>query len=67
MSPVLPTRLAWTSLENKIRIVELKSKQEFANFDGVKLKERGFHIFYFPCLIMVSYSPVKWKTLVGLT
>lgn len=39
-SPASSTLLAWSSLlSNKIRIIELESKQEFANFDGVNLRK----------------------------
>ena len=37
-----PELLAWSSrLDNKIIIAELATKQEFANFYGVKLKNPG--------------------------
>ena len=40
------TLLAWFSgKNNKIRIVELESKQEYANFDGVKLSNLNDGIF----------------------
>ena len=36
-----PKLIAWSSiLNNKISIVELDTKQEFANFDGVKLNKK---------------------------
>ena len=36
----MPEPFAWSSgMNNKINIVELETKQEFANFDGVKLKK----------------------------
>ena len=41
-------------MNNKISIVELKSKSKFANFNGVQLKERDAGIFIFnisSCLI----------------
>ena len=37
-----PKLLAWSSYwDNKISIIELETKEEFANFDGVKLNECG--------------------------
>ena len=39
ISPTSPTLLAWSSIqENKISIVDLETKQEFVNFDGIQFK-----------------------------
>ena len=55
---ISPTLLSLSSSQNKIHIVELESKEEFADFDGVKLNNRS-RIFYFfklySCLI--NYLP----------
>ena len=45
-TPSAPKLLAWCSgVNNKISIIELETKQEFVNFDGVKLSEKPYSIF----------------------
>ena len=41
-----PKLLAWSSDMNKIDVVELETKQEFANFDGVNLKRYSIFRHY---------------------
>ena len=58
ISSTSPTLLAWSSdFENKIRIVELETKQEFANFNGVKLNNSSSGIFYIFVMLDSRWSP----------
>ena len=54
-----PKLLAWSShYENNIEIVELETKQEFANFDGVKLYQMdGIFSTYHIYLKSVTVAP----------
>ena len=49
ISPTSSTLLAWSSEKNnRIRVVELETKQEFTNFDGVQFK--GLFLKFFSIL-----------------
>ena len=54
--PSKPKLLAWSADENnKISIVEIETQQEFANFDGVKLKKGSIFLPFISDSIRSQY------------
>ena len=61
IAPVSSTLLAWSSELNKISIVELETKQEFANFDGVKLNNSNSICYFFKLPHHGYYLSREWR------
>src|SRR5690348_13908601 len=52
--------LAWCSYDNNmIKIIEVESKQEYATFDGVQLKDNSNFFYTFEISTVDSWTHVK--------